>query len=67
MTLTCSDGTGAGCDKIFYTTDGTTPTTSSNVYSTPISVSAITILKYFATDLAGNSEAVKSQTYLFVQ
>src|SRR3990172_1244195 len=26
VTLTCNDGAGLGCDKIYYTTDGTTPT-----------------------------------------
>ena len=48
---------------IYYTTNGTTPTTGSAVYSTPISVSATATLKYFARDTAGNSEAVKSQSY----
>ena len=63
VTLTCSDGLGAGCDKIYYTTDGTTPTTSSLVYSSPINISATATLKFFAKDLSGNSEAVKSETY----
>ena len=63
VTLTCSDPQGPGCDRIYYTTDGTTPTTASSVYSSPIAISATTILKYFSRDLSGNSEAVKSQTY----
>ncbi len=63
ITLACNDGSGSGCDKIYYTTNGATPTTSSSVYSTPISVSAATTLKYFARDFAGNSEAVGTQTY----
>jgi YD repeat-containing protein len=63
VTLTCSDGTGSGCNKIYYTTDGTTPTTASTVYSAPLTIAATTTLKYFATDIAGNSESVKSQTY----
>jgi hypothetical protein len=61
--LNCSDAGGSGCDKIYYTIDGTTPTTSSPVYSSPISISATTTLNFFARDLAGNSETVKSQTY----
>jgi hypothetical protein len=63
VTLTCNDGTGSGCDKIYYSTDGTTPTTSSPVYSSPINISVTTILQFFAKDLASNSEAVKSETY----
>jgi len=48
---------------IYYTTNGSTPTTSSAVYSSPINISSTTTLKFFAKDTAGNSEAVKTQTY----
>jgi len=64
VTLICNEGQGgSGCDKIYYTTDGTTPTTSSPVSSSPITISVTTTLKFFARDLAGNDEAVKTQTY----
>jgi hypothetical protein len=63
VTLSCDDGSGSGCDKVYYTTDGSTPTTSSPVYSSPINISTTTTLRYFAKDLAGNSESPKSQTY----
>jgi YD repeat-containing protein len=63
VTLTCGDFSGTGCDKTYYTTDGTTPTTQSPVYSSPINISETTTLKFFSTDLASNSETVKTQTY----
>jgi YD repeat-containing protein len=63
VTLACNDGSGTGCSKIYYTTDGSTPITASSVYTSPLTISATTTLKYFAVDLAGNSEAVKSQMY----
>jgi len=64
ITMTCNDGQrGSGCDKIYYTTDGTPPTAASPVYSSPINISVTTTLKFFSTDVAGNSEAVKTLTY----
>jgi hypothetical protein len=48
---------------IYYTTDGSTPTTSSTVYSTPISISATTTLKYFAKDTAGNSSTPQTAVF----
>lgn len=63
VALRCSDAGGSGCDRVYYTTDGTTPTTASTVYSGPVVISATTTLKYFAKDRAGNSESVKSRTY----
>lgn len=47
----------------YYTTNGTTPTTSSSVYLNPITISETTTLKYFSRDTAGNSEAVKTEVY----
>jgi hypothetical protein len=63
VTLTCSDNGGSGCDKTYYTTDGTDPTTSSSQYSAPISISTTTILKFFSTDLDSNTESVRTETY----
>jgi hypothetical protein len=63
VTLSCTDPQGPGCEKIYYTTDGTSPTTSSKVYSSPVVISAATTLKFFGRDLEGVSERVKSQSY----
>ncbi|HBI34355.1 MAG TPA: hypothetical protein DEA43_01615 [Candidatus Moranbacteria bacterium] len=63
VTLTCDDGTGSGCDKIYYTTDNSDPTTSSTQYTAPINIPTTTTLKYFSQDLATNSETINSQTY----
>lgn len=63
VTLTCADTSGMGCDKTYYTTNGSTPTTSSAEYSSPISISTTTTLKFFSTDLAGNSESTKTKIY----
>ena len=63
VTLTCGDGLGSGCDKTYYTTDGTVPTTASNVYGGPLLIASTATLKYFSKDLAGNTAAVKTQSY----
>ncbi len=48
---------------IYYTTNGTLPTISSPVYSSPVTVTPPATLKYFAVDAVGNKEAVKTQIY----
>jgi hypothetical protein len=48
----------------YYTTNGSTPTTASAQYATPIAVAADATLKFFSVDAAGNIETVKSAAYV---
>src|SRR5205823_6790640 len=58
VTLTASEPA-----TIYYTKDGTTPTTSSAVYSGPISIRTSTTLKFYAKDTADNTGPVVTQVY----
>lgn len=49
---------------IYYTLDGSTPTTASARYTGPLSLSTSTVLSFFAVDRAGNMETVKSRNYV---
>src|SRR5690606_11411281 len=49
---------------IYYTTDGSEPTTSSSVYSAPITISENTVLKFFGVDSSGNPSPVMTETYI---
>ena len=60
VSLSATDA-GTAVSAIRYTTNGTDPTTSSPLYTGPLSVSATTTVKYRAWDMAGNVEATKSQ------
>jgi peptidoglycan/xylan/chitin deacetylase (PgdA/CDA1 family) len=60
VSLSATD-TGAGVAAIRYTTDGSTPTTASTVYTAPFTVSSTTTVKFRAWDNAGNVEATNSQ------
>ncbi|MDO8446731.1 MAG: Ig-like domain-containing protein, partial [Deltaproteobacteria bacterium] len=58
VTLTASETA-----TIYYTTDGTSPTTASSKYSVPIYIATNTTLKFFAVDSAGNIESIKTEIY----
>jgi peptidoglycan/xylan/chitin deacetylase (PgdA/CDA1 family) len=66
VTLNAADNQGGwGVANTYYTTDGSTPTTSSTVYIGPFTVKQTTTVKFFSTDLAGNAEQVNSQAINF--
>jgi peptidoglycan/xylan/chitin deacetylase (PgdA/CDA1 family) len=62
VTLSASDPGSSGLKGVRYTTDGSDPTTSSPLYTGPITVNSTTTIKFRAEDHVGNIEApVKSQ------
>jgi hypothetical protein len=65
VTLSCNDGAGSGCSATYYTTDGSTPTTSSPRYTSPITISANSVLRFFSVDQRNNTEPVQSASYFF--
>jgi hypothetical protein len=65
QSVTLSDTTPGAV--IYYTTDGTTPTASSPVYSTPISVSATTTIQAIAVSTCYGNSGIAAGTYSFVQ
>jgi hypothetical protein len=61
ISVTLADSTSGA--KIYYTTDGATPTTASALYSSPISVSATTTLKAIGAATGMVNSNVSSATY----
>ncbi|UCD85062.1 MAG: chitobiase/beta-hexosaminidase C-terminal domain-containing protein, partial [Deltaproteobacteria bacterium] len=57
VTLTVSDGT------IYYTTDGSGPTTASPIYTVPIDINMNTTLKFMAVDTCGNQSGTVTELY----
>ncbi len=52
--------------KIYYTVNGTNPTTSSTLYNWPITINFVgtTVLKFIAVDAAGHISNVYTKTYI---
>jgi peptidoglycan/xylan/chitin deacetylase (PgdA/CDA1 family) len=60
VSLSATD-VGSGVAAIRYTTDGSTPDTSSPLYMSPFIVPTTTTVKYRAWDVAGNVEPTETQ------
>ncbi len=58
VTLTASETA-----TIYYTTDGTEPTTASTVFNGAINVASNMTIRFFAVDAAGNAGPVATETY----
>ena len=69
MNLTATDNADPN-PVIYYTTDGSDPTTSSSIYTNPITLQinlttrTIIDLKFMAVDLAGNHGQIQTETYI---
>ncbi len=61
VALSADDAGGSGVDKTYFTTDGSTPTTSSTLYTGPFTLASSATVRYFSVDKAGNQEGPKSQ------
>ncbi len=62
QTVTLSDSLSGA--TIFYTTDGTVPTTSSAVYTGPIKVDATTTIQAFAVAAGADNSSIATGNYL---
>lgn len=51
----------------YYTVDGTEPTTSSSVYTLPLTFTSNTVLKFFSVDANGNAEQTQTCTYTITE
>jgi hypothetical protein len=64
LALSASDNTGgSGISAIYYTTNGTTPTSSSTKYTGTISVNKTETIKAIAYDKAGNASPIMTEVY----
>ncbi|GEN05852.1 Chitobiase/beta-hexosaminidase C-terminal domain-containing protein [Myxococcus fulvus] len=65
VTLACSDS-GSGCAETRYTLDGSEPSANSPLYSAPITLTRSGTVRFASTDVAGNVEQVKQESYVLI-
>lgn len=64
VALSCIDNSTSGCTKIRYSTDGSTPNTTSAVFTAPLSISSNTRLSFFSTDNLGIDGPLQTRDYV---
>jgi parallel beta-helix repeat protein len=64
VNLTASDNLDLN-PVIYYTTDGSTPTVSSAIYTSPVTLTTTTTLKFIAVDFTGNQSPIGTEHYIF--
>ena len=66
ITLSCSDGTGSGCNSTLYCTDASNTCMPNIFYSSPVQISTnlISYIRYFSNDSLGNKEAFRNHTIM---
>ena len=62
VTLTCIDN--VACAGINYTTDGATPTTNSTLFSSTLTISSTTTLKFLGVDTSDSESDIATETYV---
>jgi predicted outer membrane repeat protein len=62
--VTLSDADNDPNHKIYYTLNGTTPTTSSTLYTEPLTITKTTTLEFIAADTSGNISNIGTTTYI---
>ena len=65
VTVSMASQGGQGAIQIYYTLDGSTPTTASTLYTAPFTVSQPTVVKAIAIDAAGKQSNLEAQRYTF--
>ncbi|NVJ04040.1 chitobiase/beta-hexosaminidase C-terminal domain-containing protein [Myxococcus sp. AM001] len=63
VTLACSDS-GSGCAQTRYTLDGSAPGAGSPLYEGPLTLTRSLMVRFASTDVAGNVEQVKQESYV---
>ncbi|MFY1826178.1 chitobiase/beta-hexosaminidase C-terminal domain-containing protein [Myxococcus fulvus] len=65
VTLSCADTGGSNCAHIYYSVDGSWPSSFSLRYTQPFTLSKDTLLRFYAVDGVNNSSEDMHEQYVF--